>query len=94
MNGFRFPIVGVLFGSALIAGFITYVVTMRQRSHPKTVVDRAREMGSAEAARAGREFFSEKVVPEMKPVLMDLVKEAEAYVDRYFDRAHKAIKAM
>lgn len=94
MNEMRFPTIGVLLGSALIAGIITYIVAMRQQPQPKSVVDRAREIGGAEAARLSREFVSERVVPEMKPVLLDLVKQAEDYVDRYFERAEKAIKAM
>lgn len=93
MNGMRFPTMGVLLGSAMIAGIITYMISMRQQ-RPKSVVDKAREVGSAEAARLSREFVSEKVVPEMKPVLLDLVKQAEDYVDRYFERAEKAIKSM
>lgn len=94
MNEMRFPTIGVLLGSALIAGIITYIVAMRQQPQPKSVVDRVREIGGAEAARLSREFVSERVVPEMKPVLLDLVKQAEDYVDRYFERAEKAIKAM
>ncbi|MGI5836956.1 MAG: hypothetical protein ACOX87_10805 [Chloroflexota bacterium] len=93
MNGMRFPTIGVLIGSAMIAGIITYIVSTRQH-RPKSVVDKAREIGSAEATRLSREFVSEKVVPEIKPVLLDLVKEAENYVDRYFERAEKAIKSM
>jgi len=30
----------------------------------------------------------------MKPILLELVKQAEDYVDRYFDRAEKAIKSL
>lgn len=93
MNEMRFPTIGVLLGSAMIAGIITYIVSTRQQK-PKSVVDRAMEIGGAEAARLRREFVSERVVPEMKPVLLDLVKQAEDYVDRYFDRAEKAIKSM
>ena len=89
----RSSLIGVLLGSAMFAGVVTFMVASRQQK-PKSVVERAREIGGAEAAKLSREFVSERVVPEMKPILLELVKQAEDYVDRYFDRAEKAIKSL
>ncbi len=98
MNGYRIPAMGVLLGSALIAGIITYIVSSRpaRREQPLTekVMGRAKEIDRAEVARLGREFVSEKVVPEMKPVLVEMVRDIRNYIDRYFDQAEKTIKAM
>ena len=98
MDGNRFPM-GLLLGSGLIAGIMAYAIYQRsareeRMSSAQIVLDRAKDLGDTEAARAGREFVSEKVVPEMKPVLLDLLKDAEEYVDRYFKRAEKAVKSM
>lgn len=102
MNGSRFPSIGILLGSALIAGLFAYAISrgpiMRRRrralSPPEQIMERAKYLGDSEAAKAGREFIAEKVVPEMKPVILDLIKEAESYVNRYFDRAEKVVKSM
>jgi hypothetical protein len=58
------------------------------------VLERAKDLGDTEAVRLGREYMSERVVPEIKPVLLDLLKDAESYVDQYFKRAEKAVKSM
>ncbi len=99
MDEYRFPTLGVLLGSGLIAGILAYAISRRsareERLYPtQMVLDRAKDLGDTEAARVGREFVSEKVVPEMKPVLLDLLKDAEEYVDQYFKRAEKAVKSM
>lgn len=98
MDGNRFPI-GMLLASGLIAGILAYAIARRsareQRAMPaQMVLERAKEIGDTEAVRAGREFVSARVVPEMKPILLDLLKDAESYVDRYFKKAEKAVKAM
>ena len=40
---------------------------------------------------AGRELFSSKILPEMKPVLRALLSEIEASVAQGFKRAERAI---
>ena len=99
MDGYRFPTMGVLLGSGLIAGILAYAMSRRAAREERPagaqmVLERAKDLGDTEAARAGREFIAEKVVPEMKPVLLDLLKDAEEYVDQYFKRAEKAVKSM
>lgn len=96
MDGFRFPTIGVLLVSGLIAGLLAYTMSLRAAREERvmTPLERARELGQADIARMGREYLSDRVVPEMKPVLLDLLKDAEGYVDQYFKRAEKAIKEM
>jgi len=98
MDGNRFPI-GLLLGSGLIAGILAYAISRRsareERMMPtQMVLERAKDLGDTEAVRLGREYMSERVVPEIKPVLLDLLKDAESYVDQYFKRAEKAVKSM
>lgn len=101
MNGSRFPSFGILLGSGLIAGLFAYAISRgsimrRQRilSPQEQIMERAKDLGDSDAAKVGREFISERVVPEMKPVIIDLIKEAEEYVTSYFEKAQKAVKSM
>ncbi len=98
MDGNRFPM-GMLLASGLIAGILAYAISRRsareeRMTSAQMVMERAKDLGDTEAARVGREFVSERVVPEMKPVILDLLKDAEEYVDHYFKRAEKAVKSM
>ena len=101
MNGLRVPTVGVLLATGLAAGMLAYTMSRRAAreerapaSAQQAVIETAKELSKTEVARAGREYISERVVPELKPVLLDLLKDLEAYIDRYFQKAEKAIKAM
>lgn len=99
MDTFRTPTFGVLLVSGLIAGLLGYAMSRRsveaeRVTGPRMVMMKAREMGDTEVAKAGREFLSQKFVPEMKPVLLDLLKEAEDYMHGYFRKAEKSIKSM
>ena len=97
MDMFKSPTFGVLLGSGLLAGMVGFAMSRRasrQERANMAVLGRARELGDTELAKVGREFISERVVPEMKPVMIDLLKEFEGYLDNYFKRAEKAIKAM
>ncbi|MGE5618515.1 MAG: hypothetical protein ACM3US_04570 [Sphingomonadaceae bacterium] len=99
MNTNRFPMVAVLLASGLVAGILAYTMARRPPREergisPQMVIERAKDIGETEAARFGREFVSERVIPEMKPVLLNLLKDAEQYVDSYFKRAEKAVRSM
>lgn len=102
MGPFRTQAIGILLISGLTAGILAYMVSSRRPVReesvrigtPQVVFERARELGDTEVARASREYISERVVPEMKPVLLDVLKDFESYVGHYFDRAEKAIKSM
>ena len=91
----------LLLASGIAAGILAYAVSsraVRRERVPATpqeaIAVKAKELSETEAARAGREFLVKKVVPELKPVLIDLLHQAEEYVDHYFERAEKAVKAM
>jgi hypothetical protein len=101
MESYKTPSVTVLLVSGLAAGVLAYA--MSRRSHKREVIPVNREKVVARAkdlvsqgdlARLGREYMSDRVVPEMKPILLEVLKDFEDYVERYFDRAEKAIKSM
>lgn len=101
MDAFKSPTFGVLLVSGLAAGIIGFTMSRRAARKERAnmtasmaVLGRARDLGYTELAKIGREFVSERVVPEMKPVLIDLLKEFEGYLGNYFKRAEKAIEAM
>ncbi len=100
MDTFRSQTFTVLLASGLAAGILGFVFARRSAQQERlSMTDRwmawgrARDIGDTELAKVGREFFQERVVPEMKPVLVDLLKEFEGYTDRYFRKAEKAIKS-
>jgi hypothetical protein len=98
-GGNRNMAVGALLGSVLVAGVVAYVVRRkRQEEEPMIASVSGRAAGAAltaindERLVAGREFLSEKVLPEFKPALLALLREAEEVVEQAFRRAEKTIK--
>lgn len=100
MDNFKTPSAGVLLASGMLAGVLAYVLSRRSQKEEviptsrEAIVARARDLGQGEITRIGKEYLSERVVPEMKPIMLEVLKDFEEYVDRYFDRAEKAIKSM
>ncbi len=97
MNAFRAPL-GMLLVWGLVAGILAYTISSRRAAREATaqqmLVERARELSEADLARAGQQYISKKLIPEVKPVLIDVLKDAESYVDSYFRKAEKAIQEM
>jgi hypothetical protein len=101
MDTFRSQTFLVLMASGLLAGFLGFAFARRsaqqERMHmsgPRMMMGRVGEFSDSELVKVGREFFTDRVVPEMKPVMIDLLKEFENYADRYFRKAEKRIKAI
>ena len=92
---------GAIVGTAVTAGVIAYLVR-RNRSEPvpqapadiaMSAWDRAR--ASELPGRAGlmtKDFMVDRVLPEMKPILLDLLHDVKSMVDQGFKRAEKSIK--
>ncbi|HEX9017300.1 MAG TPA: hypothetical protein VF960_15015 [Chloroflexota bacterium] len=103
MDMFKSQTFAVLMASGLAAGILGFAFARRSAESRRermgvlpswAMMEKARDLGDTELAKVGREFFNDRVVPEMKPVLIDLLKEFEGYTDRYFRKAEKAIKAI
>ena len=87
---------GTILATALAAGVIAYLIRRsREEEEPASRVARfARDFGGNEGVEAGREFFMDKILPEMKPALLAILSEIEDVVDHAFRRAEKSIKKL
>jgi hypothetical protein len=97
-GGGRSTQIGMFVGLAVGAGLLLFV--LRRLFAPKPtpaeelsgrLSDGALSLFGDEPLAAGRELLSEKILPEMKPVLRALLKEIEASVQQGFKRAERAI---
>src|SRR5512144_2083595 len=86
---------GAISATALAAGFIAFMIR-RSRQAEEQKLETAAEVAAAawgkaqdadlrgRAVNAGRDFVFEHLLPEMKPVLLDLLRDVKAYVDQAF----------
>jgi hypothetical protein len=97
-GGGRSTQIGMFVGLAVGAGLLLFV--LRKLFAPKqTPVEELSDRLSEQAVSlfgdeplvAGRQLISEKILPEMKPVLRALLREIEASVAQGFRRAEHAI---
>jgi hypothetical protein len=96
---------GAIIATALAAGFVAFMIR-RSRQQEEQKLETAAEIAAAawektqdadlrgRAMNAGRDFMFEHLLPEMKPVLLDLLRDIKAYVDEAFKRAEKSVKDM
>ncbi len=101
VDAFRSQTFLVLLASGLAAGILGFAFARRSAeaermsmTPSRMMMGRLGDLGDTELGKLAREFLTERVIPEMKPVMVDLLKEFEQYADRYFRRAEKAIKAI
>jgi len=97
-GGGRGTQIGMFIGLAVGAGLLLFVLRKMFAPKPTPVeelsdrlAERAVSLFGDEPVAAGREFLSEKILPEMKPVLRALLREIEASVAQGFKRAEQAI---
>ena len=87
--------------AAGVAAFIIRRATHREKhmDTPAAVAAAAWERASdadlrGRTAAATRDFLVDRVLPEMKPVLLDLLRDVRSYVDDGFKRLEQSIKNM
>ncbi|MPZ13408.1 MAG: hypothetical protein GEU73_03120 [Chloroflexi bacterium] len=94
---------GAILATAIAAGVVAFMIRRARRASeapvqgPGDVAEairaRAREADlPGRTATATREFMVERVLPEIKPLLLDLVQDARGYTDQGFKRLEKSIK--
>lgn len=91
---------GTILASALAAAAIVYLLrrSRKEARAPTTAAerawDRARELVGDERLEAGREFVVERLLPELKPVLLAMLRDFEEVADRWFRQAEQGIKRL
>lgn len=88
--------VGTIVATALAAGVIAFLIRRsREEQPPASRLARfAREFVDSDTADLGREFFSDKLLPELKPSLLSMLGELEDVVEQAFRRAEKGIRKL
>jgi hypothetical protein len=93
---------GVILASAVAAGVIAFMLRRAREEETMEVPagvagrawERARDVAGEDRVDAAREFFMDRVMPELKPALLAILDDLEEAVDDYFRRTEKAIKRM
>lgn len=95
---------GAIIATAVTAGVIAFL--LRRRAKPEPRIETPSDVAAAawerfhdpefraRTAAATRDFLAVRVGREMKPVLLELLKDLKVYVDDGFRRAEKAIKEL
>jgi hypothetical protein len=88
---------GAIVGTAVAAGLIAFMIR-RSREEKRTPQSRVASLASvltdSDTAEMGRDFFMEKILPELKPALLAVLGELEDAVSGGFRRAEKSIKKL
>ena len=90
---------GAILASAVAAGVVGYLIRRRRQAEERSLTGMANRASEAalevvgdDRVSAGRDFLVDKVLPEFKPALLALLKEAEDVVNQGFRRAERAVK--
>jgi len=87
---------GTILATAIAAGVIAYILRRsREEEEPAgRVASFARSWAGSDNVEAGRDFFVDKILPELKPALLSALGEIEDVVDQAFRRIEKNIKRL
>jgi len=92
---------GAIVATAVAAGVIAFLVRRSRQQEPPTVkrvriVKEALEDSDARSrtAAATRDYVLDRVLPELKPVLLDLLRDVKKYVDDAFKRLESTVRSM
>ena len=85
---------GAVIGSAIVAALVAFFLRRAMRSRQEEVeIEMSTSAIKERAAAATGEFLRSYVAPEMKPMLLSVLKDVKDYVERGFDRAESSIKS-
>lgn len=89
-NPARFTM-GAVVASAVVAALVAFFLRRAMRAQD-TEVEISQAAIRERAAAAGGEFVRSYLAPEMKPMMITVLKDIREYVDRGFQRAEQALK--
>jgi hypothetical protein len=87
---------GTILATAIAAGVIAFLLRRSRESEEPTsrMAQLARSWAGSDNMEAGRDFFMDKILPELKPALLSVLEEIQDTVDQAFERAEKRIKKL
>lgn len=98
-DGNRNVAAGSILATALVAGAVAYFIRRRRQAEERSltgITGRAAEAALSavgdDRVSAGRDFLTEKILPEFKPALLSILGEIEDLVDQTFRRAERTVK--
>jgi hypothetical protein len=87
---------GTILATAIAAGVIAFLLRRaREEEEPTSrAAQLVRNWAGADSVEAGRDFFVDRILPELKPALLSALSEIEDVVDEAFRRIEKNIKKL
>ena len=85
---------GAIIASAVVAALVAFFLrrAMRDQEEEQVEAEITEAAFRERAATATGEFFKSHVAPEVKPMLLNVLRDVRDYVDRGFQRAEQSIK--
>jgi hypothetical protein len=87
---------GTILATAVAAGVIAFLLRRAREDEEPTsrAANLVRSWAGSDNVEAGREFFVDRILPELKPALLSGLSEIEEVVDQAFRRIEKNIKRL
>ena len=87
---------GTILATAIAAGVIAFLLRRAREDEEPTgrAASLVRSWAGSDNVEAGREFFVDRILPELKPALLSGLSEIEEVVDQAFRRIEKNIKRL
>jgi hypothetical protein len=95
---------GPIIAAAIAAGVAAFLIRRARHEEPKVAIETPTSIAATawakaqdtdfrrKTAEATRDWVWERVVPELRPILLDLLKGVKDLVDDGFKKAEKTIK--
>ena len=87
---------GTILATAIAAGVIAFLLRRAREDDEPTsrAANLMRSWAGSDNVEAGRDFFVDRILPELKPALLSGLSEIEEVVDQAFRRIEKNIKRL
>jgi hypothetical protein len=87
---------GTILATAIAAGVIAFLLRRsREEEEPTSrAAQFVRTWAGSDNVEAGRDFFVDRILPELKPALLSALSEIEDVIDQAFRRIEKNIKKL